>query len=231
MDFSIPPPAPPPPPFVFEPDVTVSQATQEWWGGGSHRGPSVGGSVESDAVKAAGEIADAALRDLQAITTRNDIVIGIGTAADVASLFGPGGPLKEAGKALLGVLAKKATAKVAASTVPRCSAQCVGKLPDSANVVRGGKNLPSDLARGTGTHPSGVTGVSVEIAPGLSVEDLARNIPHSQIGTTTVGAVRSAGGDVITTSGRSVNHATMTGVSPAQASDLLRPTIPNPSRR
>jgi len=96
--------------------------------------------------------------------------------------------------------------------------------------VRGGQNRPADIIRGTGTHPSGVTGVSVECAVGLSVTEIATAIPHGQIGITTVGAVRQAGGDVVRTMGRSPNHATVTGLTPDQMSRLLTPTTPNPTR-
>ena len=104
-------------------------------------------------------------------------------------------------------------------------------LPDDALVVRGGRNRPEDIEQKTGTHPSGITGVSVECAPGATVEQLAGAIPHGQVGVTTVGQVRAAGGHVIPTSGRSPNHATLTGLTPEQASRLLTPTIPNPSRQ
>jgi hypothetical protein len=104
-------------------------------------------------------------------------------------------------------------------------------IPDDALVVRGGKNRPEDIVRGTGTHPSGVTGVSVESAPGATVEQLAVGIPHGQVGITTVGKVRAAGGDVIRTSGRSPNHATLTGLTPEQVSQLLMPTTDNPAKQ
>ena len=100
---------------------------------------------------------------------------------------------------------------------------------DDALVVRGGQNRPEDIRRCAGTHPSGVTGVSVESAAGVSVVELTRAIPHRQVGVTTVGEVREAGGDVIRTSGRSPYHATLTGLTPEQASKLLTPTIPNPT--
>ena len=102
---------------------------------------------------------------------------------------------------------------------------------DEALVVRGGRNRPEDIIRGTGIHPSGVAGVSVESAAGASIEQLAASIAHPQIGVTTVGEVRSAGGDVIRTSGRSPNYATLTGLTPERASELLTPTIQKPSRR
>ncbi len=53
----------------------------------------------------------------------------------------------------------------------------------------------------SGTHPPGVTGVSVESAEGISVAKLAQTIPHSQISITTVAEVREAGGDVVRTAG------------------------------
>jgi hypothetical protein len=107
----------------------------------------------------------------------------------------------------------------------------VGRIPDEALVVRGGRNQPADLRRGTGIHPSGVTGVSVEAALELTVEELAAAVPHGQVGVTTVGAIRAAGGDVVRTSGRTRHHATLVGLSPEEASRLLTPTIPNPSRK
>jgi hypothetical protein len=105
----------------------------------------------------------------------------------------------------------------------------VDVIPDDALVVRGGRNRPEDIRRSTGTHPSGVTGVSVECAAGFTVAELAAVIPHGQIGVTTVGEVRKAGGEVIRTSGRSPYHTTLSGLTPEQASSLLTPTISNPA--
>src|SRR5262245_30010311 len=95
------------------------------------------------------------------------------------------------------------------------------RIPDEALVVRGGRNQPEDLRRGSQTHPSGVIGVSVECAVGLSAEELAASLPHGQIGVTTVAAIRAAGGDVVRTSGRSPHHATVVGLTPETASKLL----------
>lgn len=104
------------------------------------------------------------------------------------------------------------------------------RIPDEAVAIRGGRNQPEDIRRGTATHPAGVTGVSVECAAGVPPGELAAAIPHGSVGATTVGAVRAAGGDVIRTSGRSPHHATLTGLTPEQVSRLLTPTTPNPSR-
>lgn len=105
------------------------------------------------------------------------------------------------------------------------------RIPDEALVVRGGRNQPEDLRRGMRTHPSGVTGASVECGEGLTVEGLAAAIPHNQVGVTTVGAIRAAGGDVVRTTGRSPHHATLTSLSPEEASRLLTPTVPNPAKK
>ena len=107
----------------------------------------------------------------------------------------------------------------------------IEKIPDRALVVRGGRNRPEDIERAIGTHPSGITGISVESAVGLSVAELAAGIPRGQIGVTTVDEVRQAGGDVIRTSGRSPYHATLTGLIPEQISNLLPPTIRNPAKQ
>ncbi len=104
------------------------------------------------------------------------------------------------------------------------------RIPDEALVVRGGRNQPADVHRGTTTHPSGVTGTSVECEVGASVAELAAGLPHGQVGATTVGAIRAAGGDVIRTTGRSPHHATLVGLSPDEASRLLTPTLPNPAK-
>ena len=116
-------------------------------------------------------------------------------------------------------------------------------LPDDALVVRGGQNLPDSFANGSGvTVDAGdlLQGVSVNAAAGLSVEQLTApnastgypGIPHNQIGVTTVGAIRAAGGDVVPTPRRAnPTHATLSGITPTQASELFRPTQPNPNRK
>lgn len=105
------------------------------------------------------------------------------------------------------------------------------RIPDKAIIVRGGQNRPEDIQRGIGTHPRGVNGISVECGVGLSVAELAAMIPHRQVGITTVGKVRKMGGNVIRTSGRSPNHATLAGLSPEEISSLLTPTIANPCQQ
>jgi len=116
-------------------------------------------------------------------------------------------------------------------------------LPDEALVVRGGQNLPTHFAQGSGVIvdvDGKIQVVSVNCAPGLSVEELTASnlqtghpgIPHNQVGVTTVGAIRAAGGDVVPAPTRTnPYHATLGGLTPEQASQLFRPTVKNPKPR
>lgn len=110
-------------------------------------------------------------------------------------------------------------------------------LADDALVVRAGSgsgvgaNTVEGLRRGTSTHPTaGVTGFSAESANGATLCELCSNMPkhYKQVGVTTAGEIRAAGGDVVSTPGQSPTHATVTGLSPETANSLLTPTIPNP---
>jgi len=134
---------------------------------------------------------------------------------------------------IAGVVAKvteKVLEKTSEQAVEKTIEKTVEKLPDNANVVRGGLNTPESIVKGTGIHPEGVNGVSVECGT-CSVKDLAKSLPHNQIETTTVGDVRKAGGDVIKTAGKSENHATLTGLSPQKNSELLNPTFQNANKQ
>ncbi len=135
------------------------------------------------------------------------LVDGLGIGADVAAIVTPGVP----GGVGLGIQASRAA----------------GRLPDGALVVRGGTNTKNGansadgIAKGTGNHPDGVRGFSTESAAGKTVCELCASLGNNQVGVTTVGDVRQSGGDVISTSGKSPNHATVTGLAPETASRLF----------
>jgi len=104
-------------------------------------------------------------------------------------------------------------------------------LPGDALVVRGGTNTPELVAKGFATHPFGVSGVSVECAAGVALEQLCKPIArYGRVGVKTVRDVRALGGDVIRTDGQSPNHATLTGLTADEISGLFNPTVPNPAR-
>ena len=115
-------------------------------------------------------------------------------------------------------------------------------LPDDALVVRGGLNLPKNFEQGSGVGKDSdgkLDEVSVNSAVGVTVAELAApnsatgypGILNNQIGATTVGKVRAAGGDVVPSpTKKNPNHATLKGLTPDQASGLFCPTIQNPTR-
>jgi hypothetical protein len=115
-------------------------------------------------------------------------------------------------------------------------------LPDDAIVVRGGMNLPENFEQGSGVSlDSGgkLDGVSVNSAAGATVRELTApnattgyiGIKNNRVGVTTVGKIRAAGGDVAPSgTKKNPHHATLTGLTPRQASDLFGPTIKNPSQ-
>jgi hypothetical protein len=116
-------------------------------------------------------------------------------------------------------------------------------LPGDALVVRGGLNMPENFAQGSGVSigsDGALQDVSVNAGAGQSVEALTApnaqtgypGILNNQVGTTTVGAIRARGGDVVPSpTPTNPHHATLSGLTPEQASELFRPTIPNPSKR
>ena len=92
------------------------------------------------------------------------------------------------------------------------------RLPDDAVVVRGGLMLRADLVLGAQAHfdSEGIHALSVYSAPGRTAAEIAVGVPlrHSKIRTSTVGRVRAAGYEVVSSPGPS-GHA-----------DLLLPTPP-----
>jgi hypothetical protein len=99
--------------------------------------------------------------------------------------------------------------------------------------VRGGLNTSERISHGSGvwTDEAGnVHDVSVNSAAVKTIEELARGIPNKQIGVTTVGRIRAAGGDIVRNPSRSnPYHCLVSGLSADALSRLPTPTIPNPS--
>lgn len=105
-------------------------------------------------------------------------------------------------------------------------------LADNALVVRGGVPTAAQLTKGAESIAADGTlnGISVQSANGASVEQLSQGIPNNQIGVTTVGDVRAAGGDVVSTpSANNPCHCDMNGVTAEKGSTLFK-TQPNPSK-
>jgi hypothetical protein len=109
-----------------------------------------------------------------------------------------------------------------------------GTLPDSALVVRGGVNTAAQYAKASGSQIEAngtVSGVSVNSAAGKSVEALSKTIPNGQVGVTTVGMIREAGGSVQPKpTANNPDHCHVCGLTPQQGEKLFTPTQSNPSR-
>src|SRR5688500_4884459 len=107
------------------------------------------------------------------------------------------------------------------------------RIPDEALVVRGGVPSATHILRSSGRHHSGVYGFSVQCAADADVKGLATagDIPHTQVGVTTVGALRREGYDVIRTSGKG-HHATVAvppDLDPEAAERIAKLMLPEPN--
>jgi len=102
-----------------------------------------------------------------------------------------------------------------------------------ALVVRGGNAANQTAAKIDGaimeSRTPGVVGFSCQCDGGTNLSVLGSSLRNNQLGVTTVGAIRAAGGDVVSTPGFA-NHVTVTGLSGEQASPLMMiQKNPNPA--
>jgi RHS repeat-associated protein len=109
----------------------------------------------------------------------------------------------------------------------------IDEISNDAYVCRGGTCTAERFASGSGviTNSDGtLSGVSVNSASGVSIQELTSNIPNKQVGVTTVGNIRAAGGNVIPFPlDNNPYHAIMNGLTPSIAEFLFTPTIRNPN--
>ncbi|MFC4262078.1 DUF6443 domain-containing protein [Ferruginibacter yonginensis] len=109
-----------------------------------------------------------------------------------------------------------------------------GMLQNEANVVRGGTCNAIQFENGSGVTINSkgqINGASVNSANNLSIKELSSGIPNNKVGTTTVGDIRAAGGQVTPSpNDRNPNHATLSGITPQKAEALFKPTIDNPKK-
>jgi RHS repeat-associated protein len=101
-------------------------------------------------------------------------------------------------------------------------------LPDSALVCRGGTCKADNFANGSGVTraPDGtLNGVSTQSKPGASVGELAKPYQNNQIGLTTAGDIRAAGGQIKADGwAGNPNHATVSGLSAQELEKLFKVT-------
>ena len=144
---------------------------------------------------------------------------------------GGGGPAQAGGSSGIGGGSIRAGAP--SSTGGRGAGGSGGGRPsDSDLVCRGGACKAENFNNGSGVSRASdgtLRGVSTQCRPGAAVDELAGAFKHNQVGVTTVGEIRAAGGRV-TLDGRpgNPNHATVDGLNGSNLERLFTPTIPNP---
>ncbi len=116
-------------------------------------------------------------------------------------------------------------------TLGQKAADTVG-LTDNDLVCRGGTCTAEQFRNGSGvtSNTDGtLNGISTQARPGATLDELAQPNQNNQVGVTTVGKVRAAGGTVtLDGSAGNPNHATVGGISAETAERLFNPTEPNP---
>lgn len=144
---------------------------------------------------------------------------------------GGGGPAQAGGGSGIGGGGTRASAP--SSTGGRGAGGSGGGRPsDSDLVCRGGACKAENFNNGSGVSRASdgtLRGVSTQCRPGAAVDELAGAFKHNQVGVTTVGEIRAAGGRV-TLDGRpgNPNHATVDGLNGSNLERLFTPTMPNP---
>ncbi|MBL0320049.1 MAG: hypothetical protein IPP74_12300 [Alphaproteobacteria bacterium] len=110
--------------------------------------------------------------------------------------------------------------------------EIIKDLPNDTLVCRGGRCTEDTFINGSGVSVDeygNLHGVSVNSSPGKSLAELSETIPHKQVGVTSVGKIKEAGGTIVLSPTKNnPNHATLSGISPKAAESLMTPTIKNP---
>src|SRR6266702_154580 len=116
--------------------------------------------------------------------------------------------------------------------VRRTALRILRVLDRDAIVVRGGTNLAEQFTNGSGVTAADdgkLSGVSVNSGNAKTFDQLCAGIPNGSVGTTTVGAIRDLTGDVVEAPTRNKLHCLAAGLTGAEFSGLLTPTVKNPA--
>ena len=107
---------------------------------------------------------------------------------------------------------------------------------DTDSVYRGGICTEDLFRNGSGVTidaKGNMTGVSVNVAPGQTAEVATGNLRNKKVGVSTVSAIKKAGGTIVASpTTNNSYHALLSGITPATAESLFKPSvIPNPSQQ
>jgi hypothetical protein len=153
-------------------------------------------------------------------------------AAGVAAAMKPGPAALQPSNTTQAQVSAITQVGLTAATVLAPAIAAEGGLADSALVVRGGVATPAQLTKGAETIAADGTlnGVSVQSANGATVEQLSQGLRNNQVSVTTVGDVRAAGGEVVSTpKPENPCHCDMNGLGAEEASKLFK-AQPNPNK-
>jgi RHS repeat-associated protein len=161
----------------------------------------------------------------------------VSTASMGSTIVLPGYGLASGGRVAIGV-ALSTPALLAVPILAVSSTSTASRWDDEIfYVVRGGANQNINFSKGSGIildSNGKLSGVSVQAFPGTTVAELSQRqwIPHNQIGITTSSEIKRLGGYLTHTPTQSnPYHATMSGLTAAQATSLFTPTVQNPNPR
>lgn len=110
------------------------------------------------------------------------------------------------------------------------AAEAGAGLGDDVVLMRGGTNAVDRFAAGSGVTSDATGSLSgVSVNSGRTIEEAAQGIRHGQVGVSTAGAVREAGGTVVRApTPYNPGHCLISGCTAETLSDLFTPTIKNP---
>jgi len=110
--------------------------------------------------------------------------------------------------------------------------ETAGGIADDVVLARGGANTADRFAAGSGVTTDSAGNLhQVSVNSGRTVEEAAQGIPHNQIGVSTAGDVRAAGGSVVRNPlPGNPGHCLVGGLTAETLSELFTPTIKNPCR-
>lgn len=127
------------------------------------------------------------------------------------------------------VVAATAALPFKAGKFTRASAE---GLDDGVVLVRGGTNTADRFTNGSGVTSDAAGNLfHVSVNSGRTVEEAAQGIKNNQIGVSTVGDVRNAGGTVTRDpTPHNPHHCLISGCTADVLSDLFTPTLKNPGK-
>ncbi|MEB0139651.1 MULTISPECIES: hypothetical protein [unclassified Undibacterium] len=151
---------------------------------------------------------------------------GCAAATVVLSALGVVGPVPRMGQTLQAVQTVEHAVELARLI------KASKDIDDDILVCRGGACTAESFIKGSGVTISvdgTLNGVSAQSRVGANLRELAKPFKNNQVGVTSAGKIRAAGGRIMADGhAGNRNHATIDGLTPQQLENLFSPAIRNP---